>query len=42
VLRHGIVGRQPDPGMRLQQGDEVVIAGTPENLEHAEKVLLAG
>lgn len=42
VLRHGIVGRQPDPGMRLQQGDEVVIAGTPENIEHAEKVLLAG
>lgn len=42
VLRHGIVGRQPDPAMRLQQGDEVVIAGTPENLEHAEKVLLAG
>jgi CPA2 family monovalent cation:H+ antiporter-2 len=42
VLRHGIVGRQPDSGMRLQQGDEVVIAGTPENLEHAEKVLLAG
>jgi len=42
VLRHGIVGRRPDPAMRLQQGDEVVLAGTPEHLEHAEKVLLAG
>jgi CPA2 family monovalent cation:H+ antiporter-2 len=42
VLRHGIVGRNPDADLRLQQGDEIVLAGSPENLEHAEKVLLAG
>ncbi len=42
VLRQGIVGRQPSGALRLQQGDELVLAGTPEILEHAEKVLLAG
>lgn len=42
VLRHGIVGRNPDGALRLQQGDELVLAGRPEDLEHAEKVLLAG
>ena len=42
VRRHGIVGRDPQPGMTLQQGDEVVLAGTPAALEHAEQLLLAG
>jgi len=42
VLRHGISGREPDSRMILQQGDELVLAGTPEDLEHAERVLLAG
>ena len=42
VLRHGIVGRHPDASLRLQQGDELVLAGSPEALEHAEQVLLAG
>lgn len=42
VRRHGIVGRDPQPQMVLQQGDEVVLVGSPEALEHAEQVLLAG
>jgi CPA2 family monovalent cation:H+ antiporter-2 len=42
VRREGIVGRDPDPSMVLREGDVVVIFGTPEALEHAEAVLLAG
>jgi CPA2 family monovalent cation:H+ antiporter-2 len=42
VLRHGIVGRNPDATLRLQQGDELVLVGSPEAVEHAEQVLLAG
>ena len=42
VRRVGIVGRDPDESMTLREGDVVVIYGTPEALEHAEAVLLAG
>lgn len=42
VRRHGITGRQPDGTTELKEGDLVVIYGTPEALEHAEAVLLAG
>jgi CPA2 family monovalent cation:H+ antiporter-2 len=42
VRRGGIVGRDPDEAMALREGDVVVIYGTPEALEHAETVLLAG
>lgn len=42
VRREGIVGRDPDAGTTLREGDVVVIYGTPEALEHAEAVLLAG
>jgi CPA2 family monovalent cation:H+ antiporter-2 len=42
VRRHGIIGRDPDPTMTLQQGDEVVIVGKPADLEHSELLLLAG
>jgi CPA2 family monovalent cation:H+ antiporter-2 len=42
VRREGIVGRDPDAGTSLREGDVVVIYGTPEALEHAEAVLLAG
>lgn len=42
VRRDGIVGRDPDPSMQLREGDVVVVYGTPEALEHAEAVLLAG
>jgi CPA2 family monovalent cation:H+ antiporter-2 len=42
VRRDGIVGRDPDPGMTLPEGDVVVLFGTPEAQEHAEAVLLAG
>jgi CPA2 family monovalent cation:H+ antiporter-2 len=42
VRRGGIVGRDPDEAMTLREGDVVVIYGTPEALEHAETVLLAG
>jgi CPA2 family monovalent cation:H+ antiporter-2 len=42
VRREGIVGRDPDATTVLREGDVVVIYGTPESLEHAEAVLLAG
>ncbi len=42
IRRHGITGRQPDGTTELKEGDLVVIYGTPEALEHAEAVLLAG
>jgi CPA2 family monovalent cation:H+ antiporter-2 len=42
IRRHGITGRHPDVTMALQVGDMVVIYGTPEALEHAEAVMLAG
>jgi monovalent cation:H+ antiporter-2, CPA2 family len=42
VRREGIVGRDPDASTSLREGDVVVIYGTPEALEHAEAVLLAG
>jgi CPA2 family monovalent cation:H+ antiporter-2 len=42
VRRDGIVGRDPDPDMKLREGDVVVLFGTPEAQEHAEAVLLAG
>ena len=42
VRRDGIVGRDPEPGMTLREGDVVILLGTPEAIEHAEAVLLAG
>jgi CPA2 family monovalent cation:H+ antiporter-2 len=42
VRRHGITGRQPAGDTRLRDGDVAVVYGTPEALEHAEAVLLAG
>ncbi len=42
VRRHGITGREPAGDTELRDGDVVVIYGTPEALEHAEAVLLAG
>jgi CPA2 family monovalent cation:H+ antiporter-2 len=42
VRRDGIVGRDPDQGMALREGDVVILFGTPEANEHAEAVLLAG
>lgn len=42
VRRQGIVGRDPDPQLRLREGDVLVIYGPPQALEHAESVLLAG
>ena len=42
IRRLGITGRQPDDTLVLREGDVVVIYGTPEALEHAEAVLLAG
>jgi CPA2 family monovalent cation:H+ antiporter-2 len=42
VRRGSIVGRDPEPETQLREGDVVVIYGTPEALEHAEAVLLAG
>ena len=42
VRRQGITGREPDASLELREGDVVVAYGTPEALEHAEAVLLAG
>jgi len=42
IRRQGITGRQPDGTLELREGDVVVVYGTPEALEHAEAVLLAG
>ncbi|MCU7843096.1 MAG: monovalent cation:proton antiporter-2 (CPA2) family protein [Candidatus Thiodiazotropha sp. (ex Monitilora ramsayi)] len=42
VRRGGIRGEQPGPETRLQSGDVLVLAGTPQHLEHAEGLLLYG
>jgi CPA2 family monovalent cation:H+ antiporter-2 len=42
LRRDGIVGRDPDPGTRLREGDVVVLFGTAESLEQAESRLLMG
>ena len=42
VRRHGILGRNPAESTQLRDGDVVVLYGTPEELERAEAVLLAG
>ena len=42
VRRHGILGRNPAESTQLRDGDVVVVYGTPEELERAEAVLLAG
>jgi monovalent cation:H+ antiporter-2, CPA2 family len=42
IRRQGILGREPTGDMEFQDGDIVVIYGSPAALEHAEAVLLAG
>jgi len=42
VRRGGIRGPDPGPETRLIAGDVVVLLGTPEALEQAEKILLEG
>jgi CPA2 family monovalent cation:H+ antiporter-2 len=42
IRRQGILGREPTGDMEFEDGDIVVIYGTPEALEHAEAVMLAG
>jgi CPA2 family monovalent cation:H+ antiporter-2 len=42
VRRGGIRGPEPAPETRLQSGDVLVLYGTPEALDEAEKVLLEG
>jgi monovalent cation:H+ antiporter-2, CPA2 family len=42
VRRGGIRGESPQPETRLQAGDVLVLAGTPQHLEHAEGLLLYG
>ena len=42
IRRQGILGREPNGDTQFHDGDIVVIYGTPEQLEHAEAVLLAG
>ena len=36
IRRQGILGREPSGDTEFQDGDIVVIYGTPEALEHAE------
>jgi CPA2 family monovalent cation:H+ antiporter-2 len=42
IRRDGITGPQPIPNTRLQEGDVVVLYGTPEALERGETILLTG
>ena len=42
LRRHGILGRDPSGETEFQEGDIVVTYGTPDQLAHAEAVLLAG
>lgn len=42
VRRGGIRGPQPGPETRLQAGDVLVLYGSPESLDNAEKTLLGG
>lgn len=42
LRRDGIVGHQPLPTTLLQEGDVLVLYGTPEDLEHGEEILLQG
>jgi CPA2 family monovalent cation:H+ antiporter-2 len=42
LRREGIVGRDPEPGTRLREGDVLVLWGTPEDLEQGENRLLMG
>jgi monovalent cation:H+ antiporter-2, CPA2 family len=42
LRRDGIVGREPDPGTRLREGDVLVLWGTPADLERGETRLLMG
>ena len=42
IRRAGIVGREPTPDTLLEEGDVLVLFGTPEALEHGEAILLAG
>jgi CPA2 family monovalent cation:H+ antiporter-2 len=42
IRRDGILGQQPEPSTVLREGDVVILAGTPEALEHGEARLLMG
>lgn len=42
VRRGGIRGESPMPETELRSGDVLVLAGTPQHLEHAESMLLFG
>jgi CPA2 family monovalent cation:H+ antiporter-2 len=42
VRRQGITGREPAGDTVLREGDILVIYGAPNDIEHAEAVLLAG
>ncbi len=40
LVRNGKKRLEPEPDTRLQEGDVVVLFGSPEDLEHAEQILL--
>ncbi len=42
IRRQGILGREPSGDTVFEEGDIVLVHGSPEALEHAEHVLLAG
>ena len=42
IRREGIVGREPDPGTELREGDVLVLLGTTEDLDLGESRLLMG
>jgi CPA2 family monovalent cation:H+ antiporter-2 len=42
LRRDGIVGRNPDPGTRLREGDVLILWGSAQDLEQEESRLLMG
>jgi len=42
LRRHGIVGKQPSPDTRLEEGDVLVLYGTPEDLARGAAILHQG
>ncbi|MHB1214058.1 MAG: cation:proton antiporter domain-containing protein [Thiobacillus sp.] len=42
IRRHGIRGAEPDPAMRLQAHDALIVHGSPDALAWAERRLLKG
>ncbi len=42
IKRHGVRGEAPDPSLKLEEGDALVLRGLAEHTKQAEKRLLTG